>query len=88
MRSHAIFITMDIVVTRSRVFTDHRNIETTLNLDNYRLIKKTSRLFAASSGKTDLYPVYPKLVIVIIGVREKIIFHGQVGKAHRNLPQR
>ena len=26
-----------------------------------------SRLFAAGSGKTDLYPVYPKLVIVILG---------------------
>ena len=32
----------------------------------------TSRPFAASSGKTDLSPVYPKLVIVILGVREKI----------------
>ena len=37
----------------------------------------TSRLFAASSGKTDLYPVYPKLVIVILGVREKILFHAE-----------
>ena len=37
----------------------------------------TSRLFAASSGKTDLYPVYPKLVIFILGVCEKILFHAE-----------
>ena len=35
-------------------------------------VTRTSRPFAASSGKTDLSPVYPKLVIVILGVREKI----------------
>ena len=38
---------------------------------NVLVLDQTSRLFAASSGKIDLYPVYPKLVIVIL------LFHAE-----------
>ena len=44
---------------------------------DFKCVVYTSRLFAASSGKTDLYPVYQKRVIVILGVREKILFHAE-----------
>ena len=51
-----------------------KNVVVERSFSNYSeivIFKDTSRLFAASSGKTDLYPVYPKLVIVIL------LFHAE-----------